>query len=236
MNISKFAPKKHKVTSTKVALVDFDGVILKNVNVQNQVAQRVVKYVQETTQSSSYQSAERLNKYMYRRFGHTLLGMTEVYGKEVDFSLKDFNAFVYDGLELQQEDFYAVKSELMEWKVFANKMKQHGIPVYIFSNAPNEWCLKFIDEKDFAGFTLDLVAEPKEMMLKPKRHVYDNLDKKFMGKKIYFIDDKIKNMQRSDWTNILLDPYCLNQWTTVSNGLHVARDLESCGDFITLNK
>jgi len=191
--------------SRRVCLVDFDGVILRNPNVSNTIKKRIVNYVGRVAQTKCPITSDRLNSYLYKTYGHTMIGLHKVFGEEKAGSLKDYNGYVYDGFQLDRTDYYECRKELTHWEKFVSTMKEHEIPVWIFSNAPKEWCSNFIGDRGDVNYVYDHI--PYDVYnLKPNSVVYSKVDDMFSDQKIFFIDDKKDNflMRGADnWVNIL---------------------------------
>lgn len=218
----------------KVVCVDFDGVILRNSTVTNKVGDRIQSYVQRALRTNDTVVAKKVNNYVYNKYGHTLLGLQTIIGTKDAGSLSDFNNYVYD-VDITREDYYAVKRDLVQWESFLQNMKCMGIPVYIFSNAPRDWCATFIEPSTINGFVWDFVDNNFEDMLKPNKKIYDIVTSQFRDLNIYFIDDKPNNLQNIEynWVKILYDDNLVCDWMMFNSASFVAKDLNSCGYIIT---
>ena len=233
MNISsKFTPQ---ASTRKVALVDFDGVIIRNKRVQDRVVKGINGYVSQALYINSPKVTERINSYLYSTYGHTMIGLDKVAGHDLAGSLQDFNKFVYDNIDISQEDFISIKPEVTQWKEFIAKLRLSNIPVYIFSNAPRNWCLNFIDQSDVAGFIMDNLPQDAAY-LKPELKIFETLHSWFQNHEVYFIDDKIHNMkhtvQKDNWTNIVFDEHQPRESFKLQDRLYVTRTLDACADII----
>lgn len=217
----------------KAAFVDFDGVIVKNKSVLSKVQKRAVSYVQHKLKSSDSNVCERVNEHMYKTSGHTLIGLCDIVGEQHAGTLQEFNSHVYGDLHLDKDEFYEIKNNNMsEWKAFVAQMKFQGIPIYIFSNAPEDWCLTFIDAEDISG-----IYSPSQMShryLKPLPAMYDLISEKHGSSQIYFIDDNDCNLRRHhNWTNIHYNSKMTFKWLMRGDNAFVARDMMACAEIIT---
>jgi len=189
----------------KVCLLDFDGVVLRNPVIHHNVKKRVVKYVSNVIKTKDVSMADHLNQYLYESYGHTMIGMHKVFGKDVAGSLGDFNHFVYDNLVIKRCDFFESRKDVYDWNVFIEEMRNHDIPVYIFSNAPKEWCVNFLGEKNNLDFIYDYIPYDVDH-LKPRASVFERVSSMFPDRKIYFIDDKLGNfvhtIKMERWVNL----------------------------------
>jgi FMN phosphatase YigB (HAD superfamily) len=220
----------------KVALVDFDGVIIRNKRVHEHIVDRVNNYVGNVLKIESPESTKRVNKYLYQTYGHTLIGLEKVVGPEISGSLADFNKFVYENVHLDRDDFYAIKKELMDWQRFVTKMELANIPIYIFSNAPQEWCLNFIDKHSVTGFIMESL--PKETIyLKPELKVFEVVNAWFHNSEVFFIDDKVHNMKhtikKQNWTNIVFDEDHPRESFKLQDRLYMSKNLDACAEIIS---
>ena len=217
------------VHKAPIVLVDFDGVILRNKRVLGAVKDRVDKYVAKVMRIDDPGRAEKVNQYLYRNYGHSLIGLRKVIDDDAG-DLEEFNKFVYDDINIGRDDFYFAKGEVAkDWEPFLNRMECLGIEVHIFSNAPKEWCLNFIDPKKVNGFVSDNLPRKSEY-LKPGYQVYDVVSTWYWGKQVYFIDDKVQNLVKKHplWTNVLFDPKIDCDLVKLDSNLWVVKSLNSC--------
>lgn len=216
-----------------VVLVDFDGVVLRNKRVLEAVKDRVDKYVGKVMRIDDLYKATKVNQYLYKQYGHSLIGLQKVIGDDAG-DVVDFNKFVYEDINIGRDDFYGAKKEIVkDWEPFLNRMECLGMDVHIFSNAPKEWCLNFIDSKKVNGFVSDNLPNKSEF-LKPSYEVYDVVSAWYWGKQVYFIDDKIQNLVKKHpmWTNVLFDPNIDCDLVRLDNNLWVIKSLRSCNEWM----
>jgi len=220
---------------TKVALIDFDGVILRSTKIHSAVKARAELYVGKALMTQSDVVARKANAYMYNTYGHTLLGLEKVIGKTAAGTLHDFNSFVYEGFDMNRDDFFEAQKDLSDWNKLISKLKSNNIPVHIFSNAPRDWCINFIDPSMVNGFIGDNVPIDSEY-LKPESKVFDVVDAWFANKDVYFIDDRIHNlkwsMNKKNWVNILFSNDQPREYVKLQDRLFASKTLSACGDII----
>lgn len=225
----------NKNLSHKVALVDFDGVILRNKKVHGLVQKRIESYVGSILKSDNKVIVKNVNKYLYNEYGHTLIGLEKIVGRDNAGRLEDYNDYVYSNLNIDRDDYYEIRRQMTEWNMFLGKCKSQNIPIYIFSNAPKDWCLNFIEEKIVNGFVDDILPMNTEL-LKPDMRVFEIVGDWFAGKSIYFIDDKIHNMKHtipnSNWVNIIFSEDNPQSMFKLQDRLYVSNSLNACGDII----
>ncbi len=194
----------------KVCLLDFDGVVLRNPMIHRTVKKKVVEYVQDRAKIKDSDRADQLNQYLYTKYGHTMIGLNNIYGKEVSGTLENFNQFVYENLPISSGDFFSSRKEINCWHTFIDEMYHHDIPVYIFSNAPKDWCLNFLGKEKKIGYIYDHVPYDVDH-LKPNQVAFDKVSEMFPDQKIFFIDDKMNNfvhtVGKRRWVNVFFqDP------------------------------
>jgi len=219
----------------KVALVDFDGVIFRNNRVHSLIKKRINSYVGKVLKSENAIAVDRVNEYLYNTYGHTLLGLERIVGKEQAGSLYQFNKFVYSDVNIDRDDYYDIRRELHDWEVFVTKCKLNNVPIYIFSNAPKDWCLNFIEEETISGFVGDNLPTDSEL-LKPEMRIFEMVDTWFSDKTIFFVDDKIHNMKytvnNDKWVNIVFDTETSQNMLKVKDKFFISKNLNACGDLI----
>ena len=131
-------------TSSKALLLDVDGVMMRHPRVLHRVAHQVTRYIQtKTPKVHNTLEATELNKMLYSTFGHTHIGLRELYGTRAP-SRNDFNKFVYDKDVL---NYLAIHDNTEQIKESADQVRMlldyaisSNIPCYVFSNAPDAWC------------------------------------------------------------------------------------------------
>lgn len=188
----------------KVLLLDFDGVVVRHPKSSFEISKRSQEFVKKHTRVKTDFEARVLNAHLYKSYGHTLLGLQKL-GYKV--SVAEFNEYVYSGLDYEGlfKDFKRTNRTDIQNIVELNKFcKNQKIPIYIFSNAPNEWCGTIMDmmleDETFYNF-IDMSND-----LKPSFVLYENVSYKFKGNKIVFVDDSFINfsntIKNKQWLNV----------------------------------
>lgn len=214
--------------SRRALLLDMDGVVLHRSHPALQtVSNKAVRYVSRSL-NVSLLHAERINKMLYTEFSHTLLGLRHVY--EVDRRVVDFANDVYDRHSMQQlvqgcRDHTPTKIRAAEVAGLLHRCQHAGVPAYIFSNAPSEWCLSALDELSLLGDRSGMIPEERvlgsdhvvfgkrrdnRVCLKPAPLLYESVEKllkhtaRSLDVSIDFVDDSFKNLVpiigRPGWT------------------------------------
>lgn len=181
-----------------IALVDFDGVILKNPRASAYISRKVSSYVKYTLNKSGIEPKkellERFNNELYTGYGHTLLGMKSI---GLNTSLKEFNEYIYGDVN----DYKYLKmtdSEQKSWENFVERMRKKNISIKLFSNSNIKWMSHFIGYDGEMMEYSKCIDAYKEFpiynrCLKPQRTIYDLFMSKYPSCKYYFIDDKLAN-------------------------------------------
>ena len=134
--------------TSKALLLDVDGVVYQNPRVFSIVKGRVTQFVQKTLPKVSLHEASHINDIIYKSYGHTFLGLQAIRPAKTP-TLKEFNDFVYD-----KDTLYSVMDNIwnpvmhkrsMEVHDLCNYAKMNGVSLYLFSNAPKDWCNNVIE-------------------------------------------------------------------------------------------
>lgn len=213
-------------STQRVLLLDFDGVILRHKPVLHKIQERVVDYVQKNVHNGylTEKDADRLNRDLYSRYGHTHTGMKKLF---LPFSrLSNFNEYVYNPVFLQSlyHEFATDETLHKELKEFRDWVKNFeetsNIPCYIFTNSPALWCELWLMHtpgsthihgvKDIFGSDHTIFETPSDNLLKPNPVLYRRIEsylsyspvitsKKDASKatdlQFVFVDDSIANLE-----------------------------------------
>lgn len=209
-------------------VVDMDGVIFQHPRLSKMVNERAVEFTRKSI--NPYMSsikAKNINETLYKNFGHTALGIQEVYNPSI--TIKNFCDYVYDKQFLELMDtvekdkiFYENSIDVKE---ICNLYIKYNKPFYIFSNAPVKWCknaLEMMDIKmeDENIIGCDSIIYGSDMMcLKPMKETYKKLSQYIEDKDGYpyktqfiYIDDQLCNL-----VPIIENPYWKPIWYNPSN-------------------
>lgn len=233
--------KSNLKAKSKALLLDVDGVIIKNRRLLSNVSTNITHYSAKKLHLS-LQDAIRVNKLLYSEYGHSYRGLKKACG--VTSSLDDFNHKVYDTnimselLELRGDFQHSLHAQHLRELAVACKTK--GIPIYIFSNAPFEWCQTALDVSGLSAYVPtnnviscdhDISRYFKSDGFKPVKPVYDKLydyieHVECERKTLAFVEDSFKNLLpiigEADWIPIYFDGDI-----PVHNSLHIvtAKDI-----------
>jgi FMN phosphatase YigB (HAD superfamily) len=209
----------------KVILLDMDGVMVRHPTLSTHISKGCVQYVSNKL-AIDRTSAQKLNKLLYQRFGHTLLGLDRIYDYDLTKTVPEFSKMVYNHTLLE-----TIRTNMMEDPMFHQmtiELKQlllesqnKDISVHIFTNAPRSWCQTMMDllkvnMDDFAEHPIFCSGD--DIMgtnLKPQPILYKNLLDylQYVYKdpmlEILFVDDSLQNlmpiMDHPNWTPIYMN-------------------------------
>jgi hypothetical protein len=190
----------------KTLLLDVDGVLVRDRVLLDHVKHNAIQYVAKKLPMSN---ARCMNSILYKAYGHTAIGLNEVYG----FDVRDYNDRVYDSHLINHlRDFIHKSDEFKQDSETIRELLSIGHPVELFSNAPREWTEPIrsaIDERVKNG-----------VYSKPELKTYV----KFNPYKDYvFVDDKMCNLTTSlffkNWTPIHFSDHVENTFIPTINSL-----------------
>lgn len=213
----------------RVALVDFDGVVLRNDTAKQFIYQRVERFMKKRFPSLPTKVIQDMNSEVYQSYGHTFLGLKHM---DLGVSLCDFNNELYSNLS---PSLTFDNQEKETWDTFYNTMKRKGIPIYLFSNATKEWCNHFIDLNEYHvkhlqdEWLLYNHHNMHETMLKPEKTIYDMIRQEYPNTEFLYWEDKMINFR-----HVMNDPYWVKVWVnphaskphTIKQGLFVSPRLD----------
>jgi FMN phosphatase YigB (HAD superfamily) len=167
----------------KTLLLDIDGVLLRDKNLQGHVKNNCVRYVKEKIPACK--NPEEMNKWLYLSHGHTGVGLSKVYG--VDMS--DFNEHVYDKhlMEHLSEIVHGTEFQLEAKEI--HSLTYHGWKIGLFTNTPIQWARPVahaISDEIFIS-----CSGPYSEYLKPNPLAYEFFPK---NRNYLYVDDSLKNL------------------------------------------
>lgn len=209
-------------------LVDFDGVILRNHISSKFIANRCQNYVQIKTNTHARYS-KFLNKNLYETTGHSLIGLHKLGYNQ--YTIRDFNEYVYGDIEYSSmfNDIQTTHAHDIQQFIDLNEWtKNNNTKMFIFSNAPDEWCLNIcnlMSPKLSDIETTNIIL--KNRFLKPDQDAYTVLDYHLKNfKKIVNVDDKLMNLMptidNKKWEHFLMK----DEKYPISNNLYVIQELD----------
>lgn len=165
----------------RVLLLDVDGVVFNHKGILRKVGNKVVSFVAKELNVEPYE-AEGINHLLYSQFGHTFTGLKRVYN--TCKSSSEFAQYVYDrdmldALEATKLDGELLKNSV-DMKYVLSHCKNFDTDVYLFSNAPYDWCRKVLETMQLSNLITDdqILSSDHDVFqsrLKPDRHVYDTV-------------------------------------------------------------
>jgi hypothetical protein len=181
------------VCGTPKLVLDFDGVVFINKNVNTKVIRKSIKYVSKKTSLSRKDSAV-FNNSMYMKHGHTV-SMLNYFGFEN--TLEEYNNFVFDEEMWDDIENLMTDQDKHNFEAVLNANSLMNSKSVLFSNAPYIWCSKILD---LNGFNINDMFEDihtcdhDESKLKPNNTVYKQIEENNKGDTLYFLDDNEKNL------------------------------------------
>jgi len=227
-----------------VLLLDVDGVIVRNKPLLNTVARKCIRFVKHSfPMSLSLTEADIVNSTLYKNHGHTIRGINNLvntFEQPQSERMKihkrnhiDFEQIVYDKDTINELQAYVDSTDFIAHTVglayLCSYLKSLSvpIPVYLFSNAPTEWCdivagkieglynSKYFSDVLSNNHTVCGQNDTYPRMFKPDTELYNGVSMYFKKKygdqvNIIFVDDSSVNL-----TPVLFR----NNWTPVQYGL-----------------
>jgi hypothetical protein len=117
----------------KSLVLDIDGVLLRDKLLAEHVKYNVVQYVR--TKIPKCKDPERINRFLYRTYGHTAKGLEHAYN--IDAS--DFNKKVYNSRLMSHLWEILSGTEFQKEASIIHDISNKGWKVSLFSNSPLEW-------------------------------------------------------------------------------------------------
>lgn len=173
----------------RVLLLDFDGVVFTDRRMLSRVASRAVRFVHRKVNPGwSAADAARANEFLYKNYGHTWKGLTQIYPGQRQTSLREYNKYVYHDSVIKHARKYKACSASHDLQAIQHVQalcKKHDVPIYIVSNAPLAWVKSLNDAMGIGLPTANLLTCDHEVMdgcLKP--------DLAFYNKAVLYIRDR----------------------------------------------
>jgi FMN phosphatase YigB (HAD superfamily) len=150
-------------------LFDLDGVVLNQPKLMQHISDRVGKYVSKRL-NVSREEGDRINRVLYKEYGHTHVGMRRVY--DIRDTALQFSSYIYDKDTMSYMESFKDDQILQErgrdTRSILKRMKEDGSPALIFSNAPMIWCLTALNMMGIIDeyiLEYDVIASDHPLML-----------------------------------------------------------------------
>ena len=203
------------MAALRAVLFDVDGVIVRNPAISAAIERRAVNYVRTRTKMS-HSGAMRVNRLLYTNYGHTHTGMKAAF--QVEDTIDDYNDYVYDRDTLfycfrELARGYDSHSSQQAMQVIS-KLHEKGVPVYLFTNAPDIWA--------------DAVVQALDLNIRPERRITSTFGVKMGGdaslynriahyvqeidgqRDLVYVEDTFRNLTpilyRNNWQPVLFEP------------------------------
>jgi FMN phosphatase YigB (HAD superfamily) len=135
-------PRGVRSSHPRVLFLDVDGVVLRNKKATGIINDRVLEYVKTRTNVSTYWEAKNINKIAYEKYGHTLIGLADMY-PGLELSIEDFNDFVYTrgvissaATSMGYDPYDRAPEDARRFLKYCSEVDIHP---YLFSNATRGW-------------------------------------------------------------------------------------------------
>lgn len=206
-------------------LLDFDGIILRNEKINKIIEEKSIHFVQKKL-NKSYFKSERINKFLYRTYGHTANGIANYTSEKLEDVVIDYNNFVFDNINYQDISSYLTKYDKKRINMLLHRSKIYEHKYGLFTNAPLSWCENlffFLEEDLFDMIDNDKVFASDRGVLKPNILVYKKVENN-LENEIHFIDDSyinllpIKNNKR--WKTHLVNSDDILDLTDIIENIH----------------
>ena len=193
----------------KSIVADMDGVLFRHPKLLKMVSDRATGFVKKSINPyMSDKKAKKINEVLYKNFGHTVIGLNNIY--KTDITVKQFCDYVYDVDFLNNMPqiertncFYEGEYEV---KNLLQKLNKKGYSFYVFSNAPVKWCETALNMMNIELDTDRIIGCDSniyegKLLLKPEKeayikiadHIYDTDGFPYKTQLIY-IDDQMINL------------------------------------------
>jgi hypothetical protein len=176
-------------------LLDFDGVLLRNKNIDKYQHVQSALFVRRVT-GLSLEKCQKFNQKYFPIYGHTVSMLNNMLGANV--TIQEYDDFVFDTKKMRQLNNLVTsdtKEHMLNFDYVIKYCKDYNVPYNVFSNANVKWIDHFchvigskINEEEVIWPNGDLTN------LKPKEKAYDNIENKFDENRFLFVDDAHVNL------------------------------------------
>ncbi len=190
---------------SRMLLIDFDGVVLRNNRCVRYQCDQSAKFVQKVT-GMSLKASEALNTQCYPRYGHTVTMLNKLFNSVT--TLEEYNEFVFDSKKMSELldgkfDLHTCQ-HFTSFDPLIDKCAKADISTAIFTNASLSWveyCTMKVSPQLLKRVKVVYPRHTKEM--KPNRRAYDNIELLFPVEEYWFVDDSKANLvepsNRNNW-------------------------------------
>lgn len=206
-------------------LLDFDGIILRNEKINKIIEEKSIDFVHKKLNKSHFKS-ERINKFLYKTYGHTANGIANYTSEKLEDIVLDYNDFVFDNINYQDLSSYLTKDDKVRIKMLSHRSKIYEHKYGLFTNAPLSWCVSlfnFLEEDLFNMIDKDKVFTSDGGVLKPNKLVYEKVENN-LENKIHFIDDSNINLlpikNNNKWETHLVHSDDIKDLTDIIEKIH----------------
>lgn len=194
-------------------LLDFDGVLFNNKNVQSIVADRSVAFVKQHLHLSTYREARFVNRALYPLKGHTALIL-----ENDPNAVRDYNRMVFDESLLYMLPGLVNMQDYEHMKKFGRLRHRlsENVRVGLCTNTTFSYCQEIMHALNVSiGDMFDDVFTSDSGLVKPQDDFWTDVEDQLPGKSpIVLLDDSPLNVQgvqtREHWKAVIVsDPESL---------------------------
>lgn len=220
--------------SSRLLLLDFDGVILKRHKLFDQIKARCYQYVDTYIGVRNPQKIKEVNDQLYSSYGHTVLGLQKL---GYDASIKEFNHYVYDFLDyskLKKIDY----TDVQQLGDVIDYCDRRNVDLCITSNAPDTWVYNVLKAMSTDFTHLKTLSSITSQHLKPTNEYFETVNNKFEScQHLYCVDDKLVNLlpiaSNPRYTPIMVSNYAQhNKYLWITSNMSMINDLSHVSDII----
>jgi hypothetical protein len=125
-------------------LLDVDGVVFRHREISGRIGKRTCDLVQRVVQCSPSE-AKTINKQLYSHYGHTYIGLKNIY--KTKMTLREYNEEIYDPRFLESlmniKPTSVTQQAKQQTEQLLMKAMSKNMKCYFYSNAPYIW-LEFV--------------------------------------------------------------------------------------------
>lgn len=175
-------------------LLDFDGVVLRNNNINKIIEEKSIDFVQNQL-NLSHSKSYNINKRLYKQYGHTACGIAKIKNKNIKNMVLDYNNFIFENISFNDISSYLTEFDRDRIEYLVNNKKYK---LGLFTNTPISWCENILS---CLGIDVNMLFNSDNIFtsdlgyLKPESEAYNNVEKNLSCDEIiHFIDDSSINL------------------------------------------
>ena len=175
-------------------LLDFDGIVLCNRNIEKIVTKRSIEFVAKN-KNKSFEESICINKHYYKTYGHTSLGF--VIDSKNQSWVHEYNEYVFNNNDYDEIYKNINNKDVNHLKTLQYILSDNHNYIGLFTNAPLSWCINTLECMDLDLtdiFNQSLYFTSDIGYVKPQKKIYDIVEET-INNDIIFIDDNNNNFK-----------------------------------------